>query len=106
MNQLALETAVAEAIEDGIATGKTPFYYGYTRDDEFKDRKRWPIDKMAEALIERVTGIYGERPDQIACAPQNVEVLERLDGVRVLRRPEEGPVVVSEDTIFFGWGQR
>jgi hypothetical protein len=107
MNQLALEpTAVEEAIETGVATGKTPFYHGYTRDEEFRDRRKWPIEWMAEALLERATGIYGVRPDQIACAPQNVEALERIDGVRVLRRPEEGPVVVSVDTVFFGWGER
>jgi hypothetical protein len=97
-------TALEEAIEDAVATGATPFWHGYTRDDEFKDRKRWPVEKMALALMERATPIYGARPDVIACAPQNVEALSRLDGVRVLRRPDEGPRVVSIDTIFLGSG--
>ena len=107
MNQLALQepTAVEEVIEAAVAMGKTPFYHGYTRDEEFRDRKRWPVERMAEVLLERVTDLYGVRPDQIACAPQNVAALERIAGVRVLRRPEEGPVVVSLDTIFFGWGK-
>ena len=102
MNQMPLEpSAVEEAIEEAVATGKTPFWQGYQRAGKYDDRKRWPIEKMAADLIEPCACLHGARPDQIACAPCNVEALERSAGMRVVRRPE-GPAVSSADVIFFG----
>jgi len=99
VNQLALEpTAVEEAIETGVATGEPPFWHGYTRAGKYADRKRWPVEKMADELMDEVASIYGSRPDAISCCPENVEALTAIPVVRIYRRP----IVKSPDTIYFG----
>ena len=99
MNQLALEpTAIEEAIETGVATGDPLFWHGYTRAGIYSDRRKWPVEKMAAALMDDVASIYGSRPDAISCCPENVEALTAIPGVRIYRRP----IVTSPDTLYFG----